>query len=103
MADETVTRDDLRDAIQRALPKLSRKEAVRLIEETLREVEDALVLEGVVSLRTFGSFVVRSKKERMGRNPKTKTSAVIKARRVVSFKCSPELGRRMNGTALEEE
>ena len=46
MADETFTRDDLRDAIQRALPKLSRKEAVRLIEETLREVEDALVLEG---------------------------------------------------------
>ena len=39
----------------------------------------------------------------MGRNPKTKTSAVIKARRVVSFKCSPELVRRMNGTALEEE
>ena len=53
--------------------------------------------------RTFGSFVVRSKKELMGRNPKTKTSAVIKARRVVSFKCSPELVRRMNGTALEEE
>jgi integration host factor subunit alpha len=53
--------------------------------------------------RTFGSFVVRSKKERMGRNPKTKTSAVIKARRVVGFKCSPELARRMNGTALEEE
>jgi len=102
MADETFTRDDLRDAIQRALPKLSRKEAVRLI-ETLREIEDALVLDGVVSLRSFGSFVVRSKKERLGRNPKTKTSAVIKARRVVSFKCSPELVRRMNGTALEEE
>ena len=103
MADETVTRDDLRDAIQRALPKFSRKEAVRLIEETLREVEDALVLEGVVSLRTFGSFVVRSKMERMGRKPRTKTSAVIKARWVVSFKCSPALGRRMNGTTLEEE
>jgi len=103
MADETVTRDDLRDAIQRALPKFSRKEAVRLIEETLREVEDALVLEGVVNLRTFGSFVVRSKMERMGRKPRTKTSAVIKARRVVSFKCSPALGRRMSGTAFEEE
>jgi integration host factor subunit alpha len=103
MADKTFTRDDLRHAIQRALPKLSRKEAVQLIEEMLREVKDALVLEGVVSLRTFGSFVVRSKKERMGRNPRTKTSAVIKARRVLSFKCSPELARRMNGTALEEE
>jgi integration host factor subunit alpha len=79
------------------------EEAVRLIEEALREVEDALVLEVVVSLRTFGSFVVRSKMERMGRNPRTKTSAVVKARRVVSCKCSPELGRRMNGTALEEE
>ena len=66
MADETFTRDDLRDAIQRALPKLSRTEAVRLIEETLREVEDALVLEGVVSLRTFGSFVVRSKRSGWG-------------------------------------
>jgi integration host factor subunit alpha len=104
MADKTFTRDDLRDAIQRALPKLSRKEAVRLIEEMLREVDDALVLEGIVCLRTLGSFVVRPKNERMGRNPRTKTSAVIKrARRVVSFKCSPELARRMNGTALEEE
>ena len=56
MADETFTRDDLRDAIQRALPKLSRKEAVRLIEETLREVEDALVLEGVVRSKILREF-----------------------------------------------
>ena len=104
MTDEmTFTRDDFKDAVQRALPNLSRNEAVRLIEETLREVEDALLLEGVVSLMAFGSFVVRSKKERMGRNPKTKTSAVIKARRVVSFKCSLELVRRMNGTVFEKE
>ena len=103
MAGKTLTRDDLRDALQRALPKLSRKEAARLIEETLRQLGDALILDGAMNLRGFASFVVRSKKERIGRNPKTKTSAVIKARRVVSFKCSPELVRRMNGTALQEE
>jgi integration host factor subunit alpha len=81
MAGKMLTRGDLRDALQRTLPKLSQKEATRLIEETLREVEDALVLDGVVSLRRFGNFVVRSKNERMGRNPRIKTSAVIKARR----------------------
>jgi integration host factor subunit alpha len=103
MAGKTLTRGDLRDALQRALPKLSRKEATRLIEETLREVEDALVLDGVVSLRRFGNFVVRSKKERMGQNPRTNTSAVIQARRVLTFKTSPELVRRINGNALEVE
>ncbi len=66
------------------MPKLSRKVSARMIEEMLRELEDALVLDGVVSLRRFGNFVVRSKRERMGRNPRTKTSAVIKARRVVT-------------------
>ena len=56
MAGKTLTRDDLRDAIQRALPKLSGKEAVRLIEETLREVERRIGLGWSHEFKSFREF-----------------------------------------------
>ena len=54
-------------------------------EEILREVERALLHDGSMSFHGFGILEVRSKRERMGRNPRTGTSAVITARRVVKF------------------
>jgi integration host factor subunit alpha len=48
-----------------------------------------------VKLSSFGSFMVRQKKERIGRNPKTKEEAVIDARRVVVFRASKELKNRI--------
>lgn len=103
MAGKTLTRDSLKHAVQRAAPHLSGKLAVELIEEILREVERALLHDGSMSFHGFGILEVRSKRERMGRNPRTGTSAVITARRVVSFKCSPCLLNWMNGTVLEGE
>jgi integration host factor subunit alpha len=100
---KTLTRDGLKHAVRRAAPHLSGKQAAELIEETLREVERALLVDGEMSFHGFGNLVMRSKRERMGRNPKTKTSAVITAKRVVSFKGSPCLLSRMNGTVFEME
>ena len=49
-----------------------------------------------MKLTSFGTFSVKHKKERIGRNPKTKEEAIIDARRVISFRASKELKRRVN-------
>ena len=80
--------------------KVSREEANRLVAMTLTEIIDALSRSENVRLSTFGSFLVRFKRERMGRNPKTGVDSVISARRVVVFKASRIMGARINDRAL---
>jgi integration host factor subunit alpha len=55
-----------------------------------------------VKLSTFGIFKVRSKRERIGRNPKTRVEAPIRARRVLTFKASPALVALVNGEAIPD-
>jgi integration host factor subunit alpha len=62
----------------------------------LEEICEALVQEESVKLRSFGNFHLRSKRERVGRNPKTGAKASICARKVVTFKASPILVARVN-------
>ncbi len=69
-AARTLTRADLTDAVYRRVG-LSRSESAALVESVLDEICDALVRGETVKLSSFGSFVVRSKGERIGRNPKT--------------------------------
>jgi integration host factor subunit alpha len=63
----------------------------------LAEIADALSRGENIKLSSFGTFLVRSKGERVGRNPKTGVEAPIAARRVVVFKASKILGSRLNG------
>lgn len=63
----------------------------------LDEIADALARGEAVKLRSFGSFTVRSKRERIGRNPRTGVEVPIKPRRVLTFKASPVLAARVNG------
>jgi integration host factor subunit alpha len=70
MSGKTITRADLCEAIYRKFG-LSRTECVRLLELVLKEVTDCLERGETVKLSSFGSFVVRRKGQRMGRNPKT--------------------------------
>jgi integration host factor subunit alpha len=67
---------------------------------TLEEIADSLDRNESVKLRAFGAFNVRSKRERVGRNPKTGVEAAIKPRRVVTFKPSPVLIAHLNGLTL---
>jgi integration host factor subunit alpha len=99
----TVTRVELLDAVYNACPTLSRAQARDIFEMTLDEIVDALVREDPVKLRAFGAFSVRSKRERVGRNPRTGVEARITARRVLTFKASPTLIAKINGEASEEE
>ena len=98
----TVTRADLASAVyDRAT--LSRKDALELVEMTIREIADTLVRGEDVKLASFGAFLVRSKRERIGRNPRTGVEAKIVARRVVMFKASQILRDRVSGGGASQK
>lgn len=97
MASRTVTRADLCEAVYQKVG-LSRTESAELVERVLAEISDCLVTGQSVKLSSFGSFVVRSKGERIGRNPKTGEEVPISPRRVMVFKPSNILKQKINET-----
>jgi integration host factor subunit alpha len=78
---------DLSEAVFREVG-LSRNESADLVESVLDHVSDALVAGESVKISSFGTFSVRSKKERIGRNPKTGEEVPIAPRRVLTFRPS---------------
>ena len=102
MAGRTVTRADLSEAVYQRVG-LSRTESSALVEAVLGEICDCLVRGETVKLSSFGSFVVRDKGERVGRNPKTGIEVPIEPRRVMVFKPSNVLKARINGLEAEDE
>ncbi len=91
-----VTRSELTDAVYRQLG-LSRTESSDLVEAMLEEISMALERGETVKLSSFGSFSVRQKNERIGRNPKSGIEVPITPRRVVTFKASHLLKERIIG------
>ena len=102
MASKTITRPDLSEAIYRKVG-LSRAESAELVEQVFGEISDSLAAGEDVKLSGFGNFLVRSKGERVGRNPKTGVEVPIEKRRVLMFKPSLNLKAYMNGEAVEGE
>lgn len=97
----TVTRADLAEAVYNRIG-LSRKESAALVEMVLGEMTETLLKGETVKLSSFGSFVVRSKGERLGRNPKTGVEVPITPRRVMVFKPSNILKARINGQIVDD-
>lgn len=95
MAGGTLTRADLTDAIYRALG-ISRNESSDFVERVLDEVSASLEKGDTVKISSFGTFTVRQKKLRMGRNPKTGEEVPITPRRVVTFRASHVLKDQIN-------
>ena len=95
MGQKTVTRADLAEAVYQSVG-LSRTESAELVERFLELLSDALVEEKNVKLSSFGSFHVRSKSERVGRNPKTGEEVPILPRQVLVFKPSNVLKAKIN-------
>jgi integration host factor subunit alpha len=95
MSDRTLTRADLTDAIYRSLG-ISRNESSSFVERILEEVVTALENDETVKISSFGTFSVRNKKLRMGRNPKTGEEVPITPRRVVTFRPSHVLKDQIN-------
>jgi integration host factor subunit alpha len=97
----TLTRAALREAVYSCCPTLSRAEARQILDATFEEISEALVRGESVKLRSFGSFNVRAKRERVGRNPKTGVEAPICSRKVLTFKASPVLIAQVNGLPID--
>jgi integration host factor subunit alpha len=98
-----LTRAELQEAIYVSIPSLSRAKVKEILEHFFEEVSEALVTGEPVKLRSFGNFGVRSKRERIGRNPKTGAEATVTPRRVLTFKASPALVARLNGETISDE
>ncbi len=101
MKGQTITRAHLAEAVYQKLG-LSRTESAALVELVLSELCDCLAKGDTVKLSSFGSFVVRDKGERVGRNPKTGIEVPIEPRRVMVFKPSNVLKARINGIEADE-
>lgn len=87
MTEKTLTRMDLSEAVFREVG-LSRNDSAELVESVLQEVSDALVKGEQVKISSFGTFSVRQKTARVGRNPKTGEEVPINPRRVLTFRPS---------------
>jgi len=87
MADKTLTRMDLADAVHEEVG-LSRNESADLVEGVLTHMSDALANGDSVKISSFGTFSIRDKAARIGRNPKTGEEVPITPRRVLSFRPS---------------
>jgi integration host factor subunit alpha len=98
---KAVTRVELYDAVYRKVG-LSRSESASLVELVLKEITDSVARGETVKLSSFGTFTVRNKGKRMGRNPKTGVAAPIPPRRVVVFKASAVMKQRINVECLQE-
>lgn len=95
MGGKTITRADLAEAVYRRLG-LSRTESATMVEMVLEEICNCIVSGESVKLSSFGSFIVRQKGQRIGRNPKTGLEVPIPPRRVTVFKPSNIIKKRIN-------
>lgn len=95
MSSKTVTRADLAEAVYQEVG-LSRNESADLVESVLSTIADTLVAGENVKISSFGSFMLRDKGGRVGRNPKTGEEVPIEPRRVLVFRPSQVMKGRIN-------
>jgi integration host factor subunit alpha len=100
MEGRTITRADLSEAVFQEVG-LSRNESSDLVETILSEVVEALARGESVKISSFGSFTVRDKGQRVGRNPKTGQEVPILPRRVLVFRASNVLKSLINAAPEE--
>lgn len=91
----TITRNDMADVIFSEVG-LSRKDSSEILDMMIEEIKSALADGEDVKLSSFGTFSLRRKNARIGRNPKTGVEATISPRTVISFKSSQLLRKKLN-------
>ncbi|MBT4204144.1 MAG: integration host factor subunit alpha [Rhodobiaceae bacterium] len=95
MAIKTITRNDIGNAVYREMG-LSRKESLEIVENIIQKNIASLENGQNIKISAFGSFLLRIKKQRIGRNPKTGVEAIISPRKVVVFRPSTILRKKIN-------
>jgi len=100
-----LTKADLADAIYATIP-VDKQKAAELVETYIKIIKNALKKEGKVMLSGFGTYEVKSKSPRKGRNPQTGDAITLSARKTIKFKTSQLLKKVINGqniTGLNED
>ena len=100
MARQTITRSQLSEAVYQEVG-LSRNESAELLESILSKISETLANEESVKISSFGSFSVRRKGQRIGRNPKTGEEVPILPRKVLVFRPSQVLKARISGATID--
>ena len=95
MLKKNLTRKDLIKKLHQKLG-FSKNFLSKITDDFFESLINELIIKKKVKISSFGTFAVINKNERIGRNPKTKEEAIIDARRVISFRASKELKRRVN-------
>jgi integration host factor subunit alpha len=96
-----LTKADLADAIYAALP-VDKQKAAQIVEDYVEIIKLALEKEGKAMLSGFGSYEVKFKPARRGRNPQTEAPITLRARKVIKFKPSQLLRKAINGQPIAE-
>jgi integration host factor subunit alpha len=97
-----LTKADLADSIYATLP-VDKQKATQIVEDYIEIIKSALETENKVMLSGFGSYEVKSKPPRRGRNPKTGDPMILRARKVIKFKPSQLLRKAINGQDISGE
>ena len=93
--EKTTTRSSLSEAVFKNVG-LSRNESSNLVDSVFNEILKSLTSGSDVKISSFGTFIIRNKKERVGRNPKTGEEVPITARQVVTFRASNVLKSKVD-------
>lgn len=96
MSEQTLTRADLSESVYQEIG-LSRNESANLVDSVFDAISEALIRGLNVKISSFGSFILRHKGERVGRNPKTGQEVPITPRTVLVFRPSQTLKQRVSG------
>lgn len=91
-----MTKAELIEALVDRIDRLTKKEAELIVNTALKSISDSLARGDKVELRGFGSFKVKDRRSREGRNPKTGDKVSVAAKRVPYFKAGKELRERVN-------
>lgn len=97
-----LTKADLADAIYASVD-VDKQKAAQIVEDYIELIKEALDQENKVMLSGFGCYEVRPKPARRGRNPQTKETIILRARKVIRFKPSQLLRRAINGEKISDE
>jgi integration host factor subunit beta len=92
-----MTKRDLIDEVVKLYPRFSRRDAEVMVNAVFESMTDALMRDERIEIRGFGSFVVKHRQAREGRNPKTGDIVSVAAKRVPFFKVGKELKLRVDG------
>lgn len=92
----TLTKAHIADRIQKEIG-ISKADSTNLVETILKLMKDSLASGEDVLISGFGKFCVKKKNKRVGRNPATDKPLLLNSRKVVTFKCSGKLRKRING------